>query len=249
MTVTNRPTPDANALLAAAGAVLKRDGIEGLTVRAIAKQANTTTMAIYSRLGGKDGVLDAINREGFLVLSDALKQALASSPTPAASIASVCRTVRNFAATYPSHYRVMFGTPPEGYIRNAAAEQRARDIFTLLREPVAALIGDGTASTDTYALFALCHGLIEGERGPMAGIPPSPDTAFSAAIGSALRALEARVAGPAQSVGPTPYPDIAEMRTEERIEYADLSVREEPARNAPCPCGSGKRYKHCHGAT
>ena len=20
-----------------------------------------------------------------------------------------------------------------------------------------------------------------------------------------------------------------------------------PARNAPCPCGSGKRFKHCHG--
>jgi preprotein translocase subunit SecA len=20
-------------------------------------------------------------------------------------------------------------------------------------------------------------------------------------------------------------------------------------RNAPCPCGSGRRYKHCHGAT
>ncbi len=20
------------------------------------------------------------------------------------------------------------------------------------------------------------------------------------------------------------------------------------ARNAPCPCGSGKKYKHCHGA-
>jgi preprotein translocase subunit SecA len=22
----------------------------------------------------------------------------------------------------------------------------------------------------------------------------------------------------------------------------------EPARNAPCPCGSGKKYKKCHGA-
>ncbi|MGH3825042.1 MAG: SEC-C metal-binding domain-containing protein [Pseudonocardiaceae bacterium] len=22
----------------------------------------------------------------------------------------------------------------------------------------------------------------------------------------------------------------------------------EPSRNAPCPCGSGKKYKRCHGA-
>src|SRR5215470_12367065 len=27
-----------------------------------------------------------------------------------------------------------------------------------------------------------------------------------------------------------------------------LPPKESPRRNAPCPCGSGKRYKHCHGA-
>jgi preprotein translocase subunit SecA len=26
--------------------------------------------------------------------------------------------------------------------------------------------------------------------------------------------------------------------------FADMNVR----RNDPCPCGSGKKYKHCHGA-
>jgi len=26
--------------------------------------------------------------------------------------------------------------------------------------------------------------------------------------------------------------------------YANLSI----SRNAPCPCGSGNKYKHCHGA-
>ena len=26
--------------------------------------------------------------------------------------------------------------------------------------------------------------------------------------------------------------------------YGDLSI----SRNAPCPCGSGNKYKHCHGA-
>jgi preprotein translocase subunit SecA len=29
---------------------------------------------------------------------------------------------------------------------------------------------------------------------------------------------------------------------------AHASVAEAPvSRNAPCPCGSGKKYKHCHG--
>ena len=29
---------------------------------------------------------------------------------------------------------------------------------------------------------------------------------------------------------------------------ADPVATPEVRRNAPCPCGSGKRYKHCHGA-
>ena len=44
-------------------------------------------------------------------------------------------------------------------------------------------------------------------------------------------------AGPAPGAGPTraaPPPGQASGRP--------------PARNAPCPCGSGKKYKHCHGA-
>jgi hypothetical protein len=29
----------------------------------------------------------------------------------------------------------------------------------------------------------------------------------------------------------------------------DFVEEEQPSRNAPCPCGSGKKYKHCHGKT
>ncbi|MGK5115252.1 SEC-C metal-binding domain-containing protein [Geodermatophilus sp. CPCC 205506] len=29
---------------------------------------------------------------------------------------------------------------------------------------------------------------------------------------------------------------------------ATVTGTKEPARNAPCPCGSGKKYKACHGA-
>jgi preprotein translocase subunit SecA len=29
---------------------------------------------------------------------------------------------------------------------------------------------------------------------------------------------------------------------------ATVTGTKEPSRNAPCPCGSGKKYKHCHGA-
>ncbi len=36
----------------------------------------------------------------------------------------------------------------------------------------------------------------------------------------------------------------AEAKTSE---YFPVSSKKEPERNAPCPCGSGKKYKNCHG--
>ncbi|MFW6201792.1 MAG: SEC-C metal-binding domain-containing protein, partial [Gemmatimonadota bacterium] len=27
-----------------------------------------------------------------------------------------------------------------------------------------------------------------------------------------------------------------------------ITTEDEPGRNDPCPCGSGKKYKKCHGA-
>ena len=31
------------------------------------------------------------------------------------------------------------------------------------------------------------------------------------------------------------------------IDPADPATWRDTPRNAPCPCGSGKKYKHCHG--
>jgi uncharacterized protein YchJ len=31
-------------------------------------------------------------------------------------------------------------------------------------------------------------------------------------------------------------------------EMGTAPPKKTPSRNAPCPCGSGKRFKHCHGA-
>lgn len=76
----------------------------------------------------------------------------------------------------------------------------------------------------------------------------------------ALDAELERVAGPATPNPPisTPTPEIPGTPNTERdliTSHARLSTREErsanantPSRNDPCPCGSGKRFKHCHGA-
>src|SRR5580693_4803587 len=59
-------------LIGAAEAVLVRDGPAGVTVRAVAAQAGIAPMGVYNRLGGKDGLVDALLIRGFDMLRDAV---------------------------------------------------------------------------------------------------------------------------------------------------------------------------------
>jgi preprotein translocase subunit SecA len=57
-------------------------------------------------------------------------------------------------------------------------------------------------------------------------------------------ALRARPNGSRPAVSPgSPGAQAASKRP-----AVGQAVGSAPARNAPCPCGSGKKYKHCHGA-
>ena len=53
------------ALLDAAHRLLADHGSEALTVRRIATEAGMSTMNVYSRFGGKDGVIDELFIDGF----------------------------------------------------------------------------------------------------------------------------------------------------------------------------------------
>ena len=55
---------------------------------------------------------------------------------------------------------------------------------------------------------------------------------------------------PLGSVGGVPSPqdprELVTNRSEERVR-APVTATKDPGRNEPCPCGSGKKYKKCHG--
>src|SRR5689334_17623424 len=81
-------TPSADVereLLAAAEAVLVREGPGGLTVRAVAAEAGIAPMGVYNRLGGKDGLVDALLIKGFDRLRAALDAAVNDTAEPSMS--------------------------------------------------------------------------------------------------------------------------------------------------------------------
>jgi AcrR family transcriptional regulator len=93
-------------LLSAAEAVLVRDGPGGLTVRAVAAEAGIAPMGVYNRLGGKDGLVDALLIRGF----DRLRATIEASREP--DMATRLRTCgmryRQFALANPHFYAIMF---------------------------------------------------------------------------------------------------------------------------------------------
>ena len=47
--------------------------------------------------------------------------------------------------------------------------------------------------------------------------------------------------------GPERRAPVQSRRAAAALDPKDPSTWGKVARNAPCPCGSGKKYKHCHG--
>jgi preprotein translocase subunit SecA len=55
-------------------------------------------------------------------------------------------------------------------------------------------------------------------------------------------------AAPALGIGAAPGGSSPGAQAANRRPSAGQAVGSGPSRNAPCPCGSGKKYKRCHGA-
>jgi AcrR family transcriptional regulator len=126
---TRMPSTDIEReLVAAAEAVLVRDGPGGMTVRAVAAQAGTAPMGVYNRLGGKDGLVEALLVQGF----DRLRMVIASQdePDPLERLRASGRRYREFAVANPRLYTMMFGaaiSPDDGSQKVAAHAAAAFD--------------------------------------------------------------------------------------------------------------------------
>jgi AcrR family transcriptional regulator len=154
-------------LLRAAHDLLAAEGPGALSVRRIATAAGMSTMNVYSRFGGKDGLVDELYADGFRRLAAAMADA-GQSDDPMADLLRCRAAYRSFALGNPTYYAVMFerAVPdfepsPEatavglGTLAELAARlERAMDAGHLARrDPMV------TAAS----VWATCHGLMSLE--------------------------------------------------------------------------------------
>ncbi|HKR52495.1 MAG TPA: SEC-C metal-binding domain-containing protein [Pseudonocardiaceae bacterium] len=83
------------------------------------------------------------------------------------------------------------------------------------------------------------------QQAPAQQAPADPITPAPAGLGGLAEPAPRPLTytGPAEGGGT----EVRERGTRGR-HAANGAKDQEPSRNAPCPCGSGKKYKRCHGA-
>ncbi len=159
-----RPDDDTRAaLLAAAHDLLASEGPSALTVRRIAAAAGVSTMNVYSRFGGKDGVIEELYVDGFT----RMRREMADAPVtddPIDDLRRCGQAYRRFARENPTYYSLMFDQAVPDFVPSDHAMERALAALGGVAERVQRaidddLIGGADAFTIAVAFWACDHGL------------------------------------------------------------------------------------------
>ena len=157
------------ALRAAAERLVAEHGPAALSVRAVAKEAGTTTRAIYSLFGSKEGLLvDALAQGAFEFLFEEIGKQPETDDAVADLIAVGTHGFRRLVVEHPALYRIAFqrilpGLTPGPEL--TAARQRAWSQLTVKVQRLAdaGLLEDTSVQKAAVEFNAMLEGLANAE--------------------------------------------------------------------------------------
>jgi AcrR family transcriptional regulator len=148
------------ALIEAALVILAEQGIEGVSLRALAKATGVTQAAPYSHFRDKDELLAAVAETGFQRLALQMAEDATGSATTRDRIEKLVASYIRFAAGNKPLFRTMF-SPALAEMKNyPTLAMTAGKSYALIS---AALSKRSSQAEDTrfltVAIWSLCHGL------------------------------------------------------------------------------------------
>jgi AcrR family transcriptional regulator len=202
------PDPSADVereLVSAAEAVLVRDGPGALTVRAVAAEAGIAPMGVYNRLGGKNGLLEALLLKGF----DRLRAAIegGGEPDVRTRLVACGLRYREFALANRHFYAIMFeGAIPYKLGSEEVGEHAAAAFGALVRNVELAAAAGVIAAPDSLdtaqQIWSAVHGAVALELKDLVQTP-DPEATYRALLDTILR-------------GPTGQPETSIRRERDR---------------------------------
>jgi len=189
-----RPLDDqGRSLLDAASRLLSAEGIGSVTVRRIASEAGCSTMGVYSRFGGKDGVLEELYKEGVNRLMTAV-DSVDDTDDPIDDLRRCALAYRRNALENSTHYLVVFGGAAPGFQPSIDAQMEALAAFDRLvrrvqRAQDAGLIVDEPAADLAEAIWGTIHGHVMLELVEMSATLGDPLKRYERTVELILNAL------------------------------------------------------------
>ncbi len=157
-----------DTILAAARAVLDREGVPGLTVRKVAARAKLSPMAMYRHFADKSALLDALMDDGLATWGKIVSSI--SAQDPMAWMEELIEAYLNFALTKPHRFDAAFLLP-------APSARQFPDDFAAGRSPALMMIilridqaksngrfGNEPALDIALSLVALGQGMVSMHR-------------------------------------------------------------------------------------
>ena len=167
------------SLRAEAERIVAEQGLAALSVRAVADAAHTTTRAVYSTFGSKDGLIDALAQTAFEFLGTEIEKLPDTDDPIRDAVDMAVKVFRRLAIDHPVLYRIAFqrvapslrAGPEVSAARQRAFAQLQRKIRRLQR---AGLLGRTSLEAATIAIEAMMEGLANAElRGRTLPILPA----------------------------------------------------------------------------
>jgi AcrR family transcriptional regulator len=192
-----RPLDDqGRSLLDAASRLLSAEGIGAVTVRRMASEAGCSTMGVYSRFGGKDGVLEELYKEGVHRLMAAV-DSVETTDNPIDDLRRCALAYRRNALENSTHYLVVFGGAAPGFEPSVDAQTEALAAFDRLVQRVqraqdAGLIVDEPAADLAEAIWGTIHGHVMLELVEMSATLGDPLKRYERTVELMLNALTRR---------------------------------------------------------
>ena len=190
---TRTPSVDVTASLEAAALELLEDsGPAALTVREVAARAGVAPMGVYSRFGGKDGLLEALFVHGFTMLAATFD---APSRTGAlARLHSSFGEYRAFALAHPRLYHLMFEQMMTLELAPESLEIARRAFANLVRDVAACMdageLSPGDPVEAAQHLWSAMHGSVTLEIAEVS-LVKDRERAFTALLDALLFGLGA----------------------------------------------------------
>jgi AcrR family transcriptional regulator len=187
-------------VLEVAVTLLSDEGVAGFTTREVARQAQTSTPAVYELFGDKAGLVREVFFEGFRLLGRALGE-LAETRDPRADVAAVVGVFRRFCLAHPELAEVMFSRPfadfDPGPQEQAAGAAVREFCVARVRRCVDAGVLDGDPADIAHVLVALAQGMARQEAAGWLGrSAASVDRRWELAVRAVLDGLTRAVRDP-----------------------------------------------------